>query len=352
MSLIGYSLCIFFTLIILTSTAFIFLIFSNFLRNSKLEKQLIKTGFSRVDQRFLREDLSSYVFSNKYSNISSNDFLESFHKNRLISKLRRSEFDISKYFMFNKEVTNLYNVRFKGKKNSLAPNVNMLCDIGVSLLFNPTESDSGLVFIEKKLNEIFEINTKSKIQTNCAIVSNSGSLSDSNLGQEIDSHDIVMRFNNAPTLGYERDVGSKTSIRFVNSQLLLKEKFNISSSDLYRTRLKFVWDASDYDSDHNKWFNKSHRFFNSYKRVVQMFPNETFPILEPKTIWKSWDLLQSTTSTTIPKNPPTSGFLGIIILLKICSKLDIYEYIPSTRITDKCHYYDQQIDRGCTFGNW
>lgn len=33
-----------------------------------------------------------------------------------------------------------------------------------------------------------------------------------------DSHDIVMRFNHAPTEGFESDVGSKTSIRIVNSQ--------------------------------------------------------------------------------------------------------------------------------------
>lgn len=35
----------------------------------------------------------------------------------------------------------------------------------------------------------------------------------------LDSHDIVMRFNHAPTKGYEDDVGSKTTIRVVNSQV-------------------------------------------------------------------------------------------------------------------------------------
>lgn len=35
----------------------------------------------------------------------------------------------------------------------------------------------------------------------------------------VDSHDIVMRFNDAPTRGYETDVGHKTTIRVLNSQV-------------------------------------------------------------------------------------------------------------------------------------
>lgn len=34
-----------------------------------------------------------------------------------------------------------------------------------------------------------------------------------------DLHDIVLRFNHAPTKGHEQDVGNKTTIRVVNSQV-------------------------------------------------------------------------------------------------------------------------------------
>ena len=42
-------------------------------------------------------------------------------------------------------------------------------------------------------------------------------MSGSNLGAEIDANEIVVRFNNAPTRGYEADVGKKTSFRLTNA---------------------------------------------------------------------------------------------------------------------------------------
>ncbi|CAG2100553.1 unnamed protein product, partial [Medioppia subpectinata] len=238
--------------------------------------------------------------------------------------------------------------------NSLRPSLDSLCDIKANILTKVQNSDSFRDYRFQTISEIINANQISAKfgAKECAIVSSSGSLVDSVLGEEIDSHDIVLRFNNAPTLTYEEDVGSETTIRLLNSQILLNEKFNVMSDMMYRIGLKLVWDASDYQFDGNQWFNKSRKFFQTYQRLVDTFPNETIGILDPQLIWKSWDLLQKSTMNSIPKNPPTSGFLGIIVLLNVCSKVDIYEYIPSLRLSNKCHYYDTTIDTGCTFGHW
>lgn len=54
----------------------------------------------------------------------------------------------------------------------------------------------------------------------CAVVGNSGILLKGNLGQAIDSHEFVIRLNNARIGGFERFVGSKTSLSFMNSNIL------------------------------------------------------------------------------------------------------------------------------------
>lgn len=57
-----------------------------------------------------------------------------------------------------------------------------------------------------------------KKYASCAIVGNSGMLVYGKNGAEIDSHEMVMRFNGAPTKGLEDRVGSKTTFRLVNSK--------------------------------------------------------------------------------------------------------------------------------------
>lgn len=60
-----------------------------------------------------------------------------------------------------------------------------------------------------------------------AVVGNSGSLSDSGFGDQIDQHEAVWRFNTAPTRGYEEDVGSKATHRFSIGTLNFREKDEI-----------------------------------------------------------------------------------------------------------------------------
>jgi len=60
---------------------------------------------------------------------------------------------------------------------------------------------------------------------------------------------LIIRFNNAPTEGYEEDVGALTSLRIVNSQVVTKNEFGFPhSSALIRTTNGSFEDFSYSDS--------------------------------------------------------------------------------------------------------
>ncbi|KAJ7332578.1 hypothetical protein JRQ81_014758 [Phrynocephalus forsythii] len=73
----------------------------------------------------------------------------------------------------------------------------------------------------------------------CAIISNSGQMTEQKVGDEIDQSSCIWRMNNAPTKGYEDDVGKRTTVRVVSHTsvpLLLKNPeyfFKETNSTIY-----------------------------------------------------------------------------------------------------------------------
>lgn len=72
----------------------------------------------------------------------------------------------------------------------------------------------------------------------CALVTSSGHMTGSDRGAEIDRKECVIRMNDAPTKGYQSDVGQRTSLRVVahsSMQRVLRNPLELlnSSQDTY-----------------------------------------------------------------------------------------------------------------------
>ncbi|TMW40677.1 hypothetical protein DOY81_014243, partial [Sarcophaga bullata] len=66
------------------------------------------------------------------------------------------------------------------------------------------------------------------------------------------THDIVMRFNHAPTRGYEVDVGSKTTIRVVNSQVVTKPEFDFTHAPIFKMSPMAAWILASIMGSHGR----------------------------------------------------------------------------------------------------
>lgn len=197
-------------------------------------------------------------------------------------------------------------------------------------------------------------------EISCALVSSAASLIGSGLGAAIDSHDIVLRFNDAPSGGqYAKDVGSKTTVRIINSKFLTSQSFDLKnlSGSIFLT-----WDPFQYVYPYRMHpvrtaLKSDFPVIDAYRNVRSKHPDVPFYMIDPYTVWRLYDELSLTTTKTLPKTPPTSGFIGLSLLLNVCSYVHAYEYIPSVRMSELCHYYSDPNSAngkslGCTFGDW
>ncbi|XP_026164516.1 ST3 beta-galactoside alpha-2,3-sialyltransferase 7 isoform X2 [Mastacembelus armatus] len=176
----------------------------------------------------------------------------------------------------------------------------------------------------------------------CVVVGNGGVLHGSHLGSHIDLYDIIIRLNNAPVSGFERDAGSHTTVR-----LIYPEGAPHSAKEYKKTTMVALVVFKSLDLD---WLTavitKQPLSFWSkmwfWREVVDDIPlrPENFRILHPEIIHRTGQVLQKY-ALKQGNMVPTLGASAVVMALQLCDQVSLAGFgydmqHPKARL----HYYE------------
>lgn len=179
----------------------------------------------------------------------------------------------------------------------------------------------------------------------CALVSSSGQMLGAGVGEQIDKIGCVIRMNNAPTQGYEKDVGSRTSVRVVSHTsvpLLVKNEhyyFNQSAGTTY-----VIWGP-----ERNMRQDGKGRTFNALLKVAEKYPNVRIYAVTRDKVQYCDGVFQNETGKNRMKTGAflSTGFFTMILAIEMCDSIHVYGMIDDSYCSRAnhsvvpYHYYER-----------
>lgn len=185
-----------------------------------------------------------------------------------------------------------------------------------------------------------ELNKKSCLR--CVVVGNSGIMKNTRLGDVIDNFDIIIRMNDAPVIHFEKDVGSRTTIRLAYPESTFRQKENFSPDWLlaiivYKP-LDIVW---LYTVVQGKTMKTQEGFWKKIAYAVHKKPEEV-RLLSPEVLQMGAELIGNMVAEdTKNKHVPTTGFIAITMALKMCDEVSVVGFgYDTSKPKSHLHYYD------------
>ncbi|XP_078609557.1 beta-galactoside alpha-2,6-sialyltransferase 2-like [Branchiostoma floridae x Branchiostoma japonicum] len=205
------------------------------------------------------------------------------------------------------------------------------------------------VLPEESLEKLVHFNS-------CAVVSSSHALRFHSYGQEIDSHDAVLRFNCAPTHKFEQFVGNRTDFRLINTRIphwACKEEFWSENSTMF-THGKLVVRNMDGINLGQRGVvdakKDTHHSFENLIKYRQKYPNRSLPFIQRPRFGQDikTELTRFCDSTKMcdkTRWSPSTGLFGVVMMMHLCDWVYAYELVPSNKDDTKYVYYYEETLR-------
>ncbi|KAM4052050.1 CMP-N-acetylneuraminate-poly-alpha-2,8-sialyltransferase [Anomaloglossus baeobatrachus] len=185
---------------------------------------------------------------------------------------------------------------------------------------------------------------KSRRFQTCAVVGNSGILLNSGCGNEIDSHDFVIRCNLAPVVEFAADVGTKSDFITMNPSVVQRAFGgfrNISDRAKFVHRLSMLNDSVLWipafmvkgGEKHVEWVNAL--ILKNKLRVRTAYPSLRL-IHAVRGYWLT---------NKVQIKRPSTGLLMYTLATRFCDEIHLYGFWPFPKDVYgnlvKYHYYDE-----------
>ncbi|KAM6288592.1 type 2 lactosamine alpha-2,3-sialyltransferase isoform 1-T1 [Spheniscus humboldti] len=176
----------------------------------------------------------------------------------------------------------------------------------------------------------------------CVVVGNGGVLRNKTLGEKIDSYDVIIRMNNGPVIGYEEDVGRRTTFRLSYPESIFSDPIHYDPNTtvvliVFKPRdLKWLWEILGGQKINAKGFWKKPALNMIYK-------SSQIRILDPSITRKTaYEWLHFPTRFPKKEKPkhPTTGLIAITLAFHICHEVHLagFKYDFTDR-NSSLHYY-------------
>ncbi|KAJ7986380.1 hypothetical protein DPEC_G00339310 [Dallia pectoralis] len=179
----------------------------------------------------------------------------------------------------------------------------------------------------------------------CIVVGNGGILTNKSMGVRIDAYNLIVRLNNAPVRGYEKDVGSRTTMRITYPEGAFQ------TPELYETDSLFVLSA--FKSSDFQWLRsmifkrRMHNPRGFWKSVARHVPREPgdMRILNPYFIQEAAFRLIGLPHNNGQMgrgNIPTLGTVAITMALHNCDEVAVAGFgYDMGKPHAPLHYYEK-----------
>lgn len=179
----------------------------------------------------------------------------------------------------------------------------------------------------------------------CAVVSSSGQMLGSRSGNEIDEKECVLRMNQAPTQGYEEDVGRRSTVRVVSHTsipLILRNQsyfFRQSRDTIY-----VIWGPSKLMGRDKVGFA-----YRTLLKMKEMYPSIHLYTLTEKMMAHCDELFQLETGKDRMKSGSflSTGWFTMVLAMELCEQIFVYGMVSENYCRDKSqppvpyHYFEK-----------